>query len=65
MIGRVYSVTFSAVAVTGAQDLFEITPADDKPVEIVGIELGQSSDAGDAAGIPPAAVAEAPRPRRR
>jgi hypothetical protein len=28
--------------------LFEITPADDKPVEIVGIELGQSSDAGDA-----------------
>lgn len=49
MIGRVYSVTFSAVAVTGAQDLFEITPADDKPVEIVGIELGQSSDAGDAA----------------
>lgn len=49
MIGRVYSVTFSAVAVTAAQDLFEITPADDKPVEIVGIELGQSSDAGDAA----------------
>lgn len=49
MIGRVYAVTFSAVAVSAAQDLFEITPADDKPVEIVGIELGQSSDAGDAA----------------
>ncbi len=48
MQGRVYSVTFSAVAVSAAQDLFEITPADDKPVEIVGIELGQSSDAGDA-----------------
>jgi hypothetical protein len=48
MNGRIYSVTFSAVAVTAAQDLFEITPADDKPVEIVGIELGQSSDAGDA-----------------
>lgn len=46
---RSYSVTFSAVAVTAAQDLFEITPADDKPVEIVGIELGQTSDAGDAA----------------
>lgn len=49
MIGRVYSVTFSAVSVAAAQDLFEITPADDKPVEIVGIELGQTSDAGDAA----------------
>lgn len=46
---RSYSVTFSAVAVSAAQDLFEITPADDKPVEIVGIELGQTSDAGDAA----------------
>lgn len=49
MNGRTYSVIFSAVAVTAAQDLFEVTPADDKPVEIVGIELGQSSDAGDAA----------------
>lgn len=48
MSGCTYSVTFSAVAVTAAQDLFEITPADDKPVEIVGIELGQTSDAGDA-----------------
>jgi hypothetical protein len=46
---RIYAVTFSAVAVSAAQDLFEITPGDDKPVEIVGIELGQSSDAGDAA----------------
>lgn len=46
--GRTYAVTFSAVAVSAAQDLFEITPADDKPVEIVGIELGQSSDSADA-----------------
>lgn len=45
---RAYSVTFSAVTVSAAQDLFEISPADDKPVEIVGIELGQSSDTGDA-----------------
>jgi hypothetical protein len=49
MNGRIYTVVFSAVAVTAAQDLFEITPADDKPVEIVGIELGQSTDFGDAA----------------
>lgn len=48
MSGRVYTVVFSAVAVSAAQDLFEITPADDKPVEIVGIELGQTSDYGDA-----------------
>lgn len=47
MTGRIYAVTFSAVAVSAAQDLFEITPADDKPIEIVGIELGQTSDAGD------------------
>lgn len=49
MAGRIYSVIFSAVAVTAAQDLFEISPADDKPVEIIGIEIGQTSDAGDAA----------------
>lgn len=49
MTGRIYAVTFSAVAVSAAQDLFEITPADDKPIEIVGIELGQTSDATDSA----------------
>lgn len=47
-MGRLYSVVFSAVAVSAAQDLFEITPADDKPVRIRGIELGQTSDSGDA-----------------
>lgn len=45
---RDYTVTFAAVAVTAAQDLFEISPADDKPIEILGIELGQTSDSGDA-----------------
>ena len=48
MDGRIYAITFSAVAVSAAQDLFELTPADDKPIEIVGIELGQTSDTGDA-----------------
>lgn len=47
MNGRTYAVTFNAVAVTAASDLFELTPADDKPIEIVGIELGQYTDAGD------------------
>lgn len=46
---REYTVVFSAVAVSVAQDLFELTPADDKPIEIYGICLGQTSDVGDAA----------------
>lgn len=45
---RIYAVPFLAVAVTGAQDLVEIQPADDKPVAIVGWKIGQTSDAGDA-----------------
>jgi hypothetical protein len=48
MTSRIYSVSFAAVAVTAAVDLFELTPADDKPIEIIGIFLGQSSDSGDA-----------------
>lgn len=46
---RIYTVTFSAVAVTVAVDLFEIRPASNKPVEVIGIFVGQSSDVGDAA----------------
>ncbi len=46
--GRTYAVPFSAVAVTAAQDLWGITPADDKPIAIIGWSIGQSSDAGDA-----------------
>lgn len=49
MAGRVYTVVFDNVAVTAAQDFFEITPADDKPVELLGLLLSQSSDVGDAA----------------
>lgn len=49
-MGRVYTVAFGAVSVSAAQDLFEITPADDKPVQIVGLSLCQTgnSDVGDA-----------------
>lgn len=49
MLGRVYTVTFDAVAVSAAQDLFELTSADDKPIELVRMVLFQSSDVGDAA----------------
>lgn len=44
----IYSVVFSAVAVTATQDFFEITPADDKPVQLCGLFLSQHSDVGDA-----------------
>lgn len=47
-MGRMYTVSFNAVAVTAAQDVFEITPADDKPCTIHALFLGQYSDAGDA-----------------
>lgn len=46
--GRIYTVSFTGVAVTTAVDLFELTPADDKPIEVIGLFVGQSSDPGDA-----------------
>jgi hypothetical protein len=46
-MGRMYSVSFSAVAATAAQDLFEITPADDKPCRIAALFLAQTTDVGD------------------
>lgn len=48
--GRVYSVSFAAVSCTAAQDFFEITAADDKPVEFVGFTVDQTgvADVGDA-----------------
>lgn len=45
----IYTVSFTGVAVTAAQDLFEISPADDKPVELCGLFISQTSDVGDAA----------------
>lgn len=48
-MGRMYSVEFEGVAVTAAQDFFEITPADDKPLAVHALFLSQASDVGDAA----------------
>lgn len=45
---RLYTVSFSEVAVTAAVDLFELTPADDRPIEIIGLFISQSTDFGDA-----------------
>lgn len=47
--GPVYAATFSAVAVTAAQDVFEITAPATSRVLIRGIRIGQYTDAGDAA----------------
>lgn len=49
---RPYSVIFAPTTVANASgdvDLFELSPADDKPVEIVGLELYVTSELGDAA----------------
>lgn len=47
-MGRMYSVPFSAVAVTAAQDLFEVLAAAGKPFILHEIVVGQTSDEGDA-----------------
>ena len=49
--GRIYTVVFAAVSVTAAQDFFALTPADDKPIKLMGLMLTQvgNSDVGDAA----------------
>lgn len=45
---RIYTVVFQAVAITASQDLFEISPADDKPIQLLGVFMGNSTDFGDA-----------------
>lgn len=50
-MGRMYSVSFENVSISAAQDLFEISPADDKPVKLhclVLSNVGGTADAGDA-----------------
>jgi hypothetical protein len=47
-MGMMYAATFGAVAVTAAQDVFEIAAPSTKCVVIHEIVVEQSSDAGDA-----------------
>lgn len=47
-MGRKYWVDLTPTAVTVAADLLELTPADDKPIQVLSINLGQTSDTGDA-----------------
>lgn len=51
-MGRIYTVPFASGTVTNAggnADLWELTPADDKPIRLRGFILGQSSEVADAA----------------
>lgn len=48
-VGPIYAATFSAVAITAAQDVFEITAPSSSRLLIREIRIGQYSDAGDAA----------------
>lgn len=47
----IYTVQFfeaSIVAASGDYDLFELVPADDRPIELVALFLGNKSEVGDA-----------------
>lgn len=48
-MSRLYTVTFRAVAVTAAQDLFAIVAPSDAIVKVHDIDISQTSDVGDAA----------------
>ncbi len=48
MSSRIYTVSFSGVAVTAQQDLFEITAAAGKNVRLRALYLSQSTEVGDA-----------------
>lgn len=47
-MSRFYTVVFENVAVTVAQDFFELTPAANKPIRIWKIKLAQYTDLADA-----------------
>lgn len=50
-MSRLYTVVFENVGVAASQDFFELTPADDKPIRVLGWNIdnvGGTADAGDA-----------------
>lgn len=46
---RRYWVDLTPTAVTVAADLLELNPADDKPIRVLGVNIHQTTDTGDAA----------------
>jgi hypothetical protein len=47
-MARIYAANFDAIAVTAAQDFFEIAPPATASVLLHGLMIGQSTDYGDA-----------------
>ena len=48
--GRIYTVTWDAATAISAQiDVFELTPADDRPLFVPELKMWQTSDLGDSA----------------
>lgn len=47
-MAREYTVEFESVATTAGADLFELLAATDKPIEVFGLFLSQSTEVGDA-----------------
>jgi hypothetical protein len=47
-MGRYFTVQFTAVGLTAAADLFEITCASERPIRVWGWSLFQTTDLGDA-----------------
>lgn len=47
-MSRLYSINFENVAVTAAQDFFDIAPATNKPIVLHGCWISQSTEVGDA-----------------
>lgn len=48
MYGSIYSAPMDALAFTTATDVFEFTPAADRPMILLGMRLFQTTDLGDA-----------------
>jgi len=47
-MGRVYTVSFTSVSVSVAADLFELVPATNIPIRVLGIRIGQQNRLSDA-----------------
>lgn len=48
VIGRGYTCVLAPTAFTAAFDIFELTPADDKSLQVCGIVIGQTTEITDA-----------------
>lgn len=50
-MGMIYTVSFAPTAFTNANgdyDFFELTPADDRPIKVLAVYIGNKTEVGDA-----------------